>query len=196
MRRLSTSVFGFMALFGLTTGCLSNDANSGDRSSANDLKATETKTDAQATADSLASAAKVASAWQVKMFEAMKANQATEAWGLFSSSGWVDKGQIMVFGDKGVAKQVTKVQPAATAADAAAKLSDAKAKAFSSTVAKANKLGDYTPENFDGVKYEYVHAIKTESGEIKILHRVFMVNLGHEKKMPEHERLVAAFKAL
>lgn len=199
MQVVFTSLFCVSVLFGLTAGCLSNDTpgTSERASKVQEADATADEKVVAATSESLAAAAKVSAPWQEKMFDAMKQSNATEAWGLFSSSGWVDRGQIFVLGDNGKGKRITKVQPAGAEADAAVPMNDKQATAFAAQVAVGANLQDYAPAVMDGVKYEYVHAVRLPSGEIKILQRVYMVNVGVDaKKAPQHDKLVKAFQAL
>ncbi len=197
MRRqiITTSTFCFLALFGLTAGCLSNLTPSNTRS----LEQTPaTAANAPATSQALAAAARVASNWQIVMFDQLRDSSASEAWGLFSSSGWVDSGQVYVLGDDANPLRVTKVPPAGSEAGPTTSLNETQAKTFLSQVNKANTLADYTPNVYDAVKYEYVHAIKTASGDVKILHRLYMVNISvaRKKEVAEHKKLVEVFQSL
>jgi len=135
----------------------------------------------------------VALVWQKKFVEKIDSSDAIEGYGLFSSGGWSDAGQVMVFksasgylvekvgvGGKEVKKQFT--------------LSDKQSAEFAKTIDDSKDLKSINVNAMDNIVYEFVHW-KKASGGAKIVKRLF-VNNPDTQPMPQHEKLIQLFKGL
>ena len=118
--------------------------------------------------------ARVQRSWQQKMLDQLQsgAPSSTEAWGLFSSGGWADAGQVMVFTTNGGAPQVQVVAPAKKVAEPPRPLSAGEFASLTDEARAADKLGDLDLKMFDGIVYEYVHAVRGADGKALVAQRV------------------------
>ncbi len=189
---------GLVLFFALipTFGCMSQvDANNAAAAKEAPLKSdvATTSNTAAASIEQLTASARVGSSWQKRLLLQMVTEGASEAWGLFSSAGWVDQGQVMVL-NKNTDLLVSKVAPGTSEALPQFIATPAQAGTFLSQIRSADKLQDLAAVNFDGLKYEYLHAKRDGDNNVTILRRIYMVNV--TKKTAQHSALVKAFQEL
>lgn len=131
--------------------------------------------------------------WQATMRQELEAGDFSEAWGLFSYSDMEDRGQTIVY--KTNKKDSAELKFVAWNSDKVAKsgpLAADKWHAFKKVVANDN-LTDV--EGFDGVKYTYVHLVKTGK-KIEESRRLVMSNPSTIPTAEAQAKLVSAFIAL
>lgn len=190
MGRLSTSaLFTASWLVMVACGCvISSEGQSGDEA----LKGDDGKANQGQAKDA---GARVQSTWQDKMLEMLKAEKATEAWGLFSSGGWSNSGQILVFmtPDRAV-RRVVIVQPNKKEIGVDRALTDAELKSLEPAMTEAPKLEDVDVEMFDGLEFELVHATK-DKGDVKVVDRLLLRDPGGTPR-PKHQAVIQAFERL
>ncbi|MCX6105752.1 MAG: hypothetical protein NTY08_07995 [Proteobacteria bacterium] len=123
--------------------------------------------------------------------------QFTEAWGLFSSGGWADAGQLLVMGNPGKGQfHVYVIKPGANEISSDRHLS---AEEFRRTLAPALKsaedLSDLAPVAFDALTFYYEHVSVTADGKVVIGKRLIIRSTA-KIKSPAHETIVTAFRKL
>ena len=134
--------------------------------------------------------------WQQKMHDHLAKSQNDEAWGIFSESGYEDRGQVMVYH-----KHSNKYADAHIVGKAEKKITAKKrieGKTWTdlkATVKDTDKLDDYNNNSFDGIRYEYIK-LSRENGKITTTKRIFMNNPGSTEPIPKHVSLVEAFYGL
>lgn len=141
--------------------------------------------------------ARVGAQWQKDMLTKLESDPAgfSEAFGLFSEGGWADAGQVMVLvtADKKALKlNLVPANGKAIVGDRA--LTSPELKTIEAAAKTAQSLSDIDIESFDGLIFEYVHAIKT-NGKATVDKRFFVRNPG-VKAMPDHDKVINAFQEL
>jgi len=143
-------------------------------------------------------AARVAARWQERFLTRLITDQAgySDAYGLFSQSGWIDSGQVMVFVAKdGKSARLQTVRPGKKTIDIDRPLQTAELQEILAQAQAAQGLADVVTATFDGVEFEYVHAVRGADGKAQVKKRVFVRNPGLHK-MPAQQELINAFQAL
>ena len=132
----------------------------------------------------------VAIVWQKKFLELFEKDSATEAYALFTSGGWSDKGQHLILFDGKSAryKGVGRNQKSMTLEKS---LSQSEWTAIQRQVRQATDLENSIRVVLDGLNFEYV-AMKKVDGKVKTIKRLFVNNPDHEE-LPKHHSLFAVF---
>lgn len=132
----------------------------------------------------------VALVWQKKFTEIFEKSSHTEAYALFTSGGWSDKGQhlIMFDGKKASYTGVGRNKKSITKEVA---LSQSDWTEFQRQVRAAQSLQDSNKVSFDGLIFEYI-ALKKTDGKAKVEQRLFVRNPDHTS-IPKHHALFNAF---
>src|SRR5262249_54254310 len=134
--------------------------------------------------------------WQDKLRDMLAGSTATEAWGLFSSGGWSDAGQVMVLMAKdNQAPHLAVVPPAKKAISGERELTGAETEAVSAAVKKAAGLQDVNEQVFDTIEFELVHMGKGADGKPEVTQRVYVRQSGNVPH-PEHDAVIQAFQKL
>lgn len=123
--------------------------------------------------------------------------QFTDAWGLFSSGGWADAGQLLVLGNPAKGQfHVYVIKPGANEISSDRQVS---AEEFKKTLATALKnaesLPDLAPVAFDALTFYYEHAFVAADGKVVIGKRIIIRSTA-KIKSPAHEAIVTAFQKL
>lgn len=121
----------------------------------------------------------------------------TEAFGLFSSSGWSNEGQVMVFdGHPKLLIRVDWVEANSRRITDSYTLNQKQTNSIRSTFADAKGLKDVNPPVFDGVQFEFHHLVK-KNQMISTVHKIFMNNPDQaEPKPAKHLALINAMQSL
>jgi hypothetical protein len=116
------------------------------------------------------------------------------AYALFTSGGWSNDGQILIFGAPGKGGKIMYGAPNSKAIDSELTIPAGDFDGLAAKLKDFSSLSDLETGVMDGIQYEYVSAERNKSGEIKIIKRVYMNNPGIGKPAPEHSQLVDLFK--
>lgn len=123
-----------------------------------------------------------------------------EGFALFSYSGWLDRGQIMVLRKKSTANaDVIYYRPNTRNNPQQKTLTQTD---FNHLVTHLNninneKLHDFLPKVYDGIEYEYVRAFKATDSQIEVVARVYMKMPSLSKNKPNrYLQIVDAFTKL
>ncbi len=135
----------------------------------------------------------VALVWQKRFFEQIEQSDATVGHALFTSGGWADQGQFLIFveDDKATFK---KVKPGSKKINSTKQLSPRTWTKTLKVLSDSQNLGDVDAKVMDGVLFEYVHAIN-ENGKVRAVKRVYINNPDLSTK-PKHQALIDSFKRI
>lgn len=142
--------------------------------------------------DTLTNNAKVKVNWQRNFFDILLSNQEYESfWGLFSSSGYSDSGQYMVFRKKGHNQVILfHVSPSGKDILGPLKINELASQTFLDQIKIGSKLAAQENRSMDGVQYEYLEGERKNGEDIVIKNRFTMNNPGIDPASKEHARLV------
>ena len=114
--------------------------------------------------------------------------QFTEAWGLFSSGGWADAGQLLVLGNPGKDQyHVYVIKPGANEISSDRKIrAEEFRRVLASALKSAEGLADLTPVAFDALTFYYEHASVANDGKVVIGKRLIIRSTA-KIKSPVHE---------
>jgi hypothetical protein len=133
--------------------------------------------------------------WQERMEKLLNERPpGSEAWGLFSTGGWADAGQVLVFVVNGEA-HLALVEPAADEFTHERPLKEAELAALRSSIEKSRDLQSLEKQAFDGLRWEFVQ-MRRDNAEVQVTRRVFMNNPGADPQSPGHNALIDAFQIL
>lgn len=119
-----------------------------------------------------------------------------EAWGLFSTGGWSDVGQVIVFAVKdGTRAELRVIKPNDTALESQAILDRKTLKKLKKEFAKAASLKDVDEDMFDGLIFEYIHVVRDGAAGLKLVKRLYYKSNGREPH-PVHETLIKTLSDL
>jgi len=138
---------------------------------------------------------RVQEAWQKKMEDRLGADQITEGWAVFSSGGYADAGQIMVFSKGGDTLSLEFAKPTEKEVTVKRDLNADEAASIRRESATGDILVTLESQAFDGMQFEYVH-MRLLNGKKVTVKRLFMNNPGNTKNGEKHAALVQAFQAL
>ena len=123
----------------------------------------------------------------------MKSKDYHEGYALFSYSGWSNEGQTIVLCKKDDSGDIIRIAPNDTKELPTHSFTQASLTQLRSRLNVVN-LPDFTPKIFDGIEYEYVHAVKRDDNNLDIKTRIYMKvpSLAKEKPNP-YLQIVTAF---
>lgn len=134
--------------------------------------------------------------WQQKMLSLMENQGAgyTDGWGLFSEGGWSDNGQVIVLAttDRSLVK-VFSAGPGKKTFDGEHSLTKDDFAKVESVTEDSAKLPDIDLEMFDGLIYEFVHAVRRKDGKAEVVDRLYIKNNGSQP-MVEQQKLIDVFQ--
>lgn len=115
---------------------------------------------------------------QVAMQEAffakiMKSKDYHEGYALFSYGGWSNEGQTMILCKRDDSGDIVHIAPNTTQELTSHSFTQASLTRLRTSL-KVGKLRDFTPKVFDGIEYEYVHALKRDDRTLDVKTRIFM----------------------
>lgn len=136
--------------------------------------------------------------WQESFLELIQkqAQPETEAWALFSYSGWADSGQIIVFTNKEQQPQAFFANPGSKEVNHEKAFSTEDFQSFVSSLEKFNSLKDFQMQAMDGTQWEFVHVFLNSQAQVEIKQKVFMNNPGLTEEGMQHSELVKTFLEL
>ena len=116
-----------------------------------------------------------------------------EGYALFSYGGWSNNGQTMVLCKEDDSGDIIHIAPNTSKELATHSFSKASLDRLRSSLRDID-LADFTPKVFDGIEYEYVHAVKRGDNTLNIKTRIYMKvpSLFRGKSNP-YLQIVAAF---
>lgn len=103
----------------------------------------------------------------------MKSKDYYQGYALFSYGGWSNEGQIMILCYKDSSGDIIYVIPNSKKELASQKFTKSSLDKLRTSLA-VGKLNDFKPKVFDGIEYEYVHAIRTSATALDVETRVYM----------------------
>ncbi len=119
-----------------------------------------------------------------------------EAWALFSYNGWLNGAgeTIRIYSQKDGRLIVEKTDPfnEKTITNSIT-VEQTKANQYVTIFDKVRDLEDQKDSSADGYQYQYVNAIRSESGDVLVVKRIYMSNPTKEKN-PRHFDLLGGFE--
>lgn len=141
-------------------------------------------------------APRVKADWQKTFIEQAKELKAVEAWGLFSTGGWADDGQTMIFVLMDGSAKVVAVLPGGRGAETLKPVSAAGVVLLRKDMAGFDGLEDHVEAGFDAIQYEAVHLVPVESEtRLDVKTRIMMVR-ATQKTAPQHFAFLHTLKAV
>ena len=103
----------------------------------------------------------------------MKNKDYHEGYALFSYGGWSNEGQTMILCKQDDSGDIIYIAPNTTTELPAHSFSEANLVQLRASLQVEN-LYDFTPKVFDGIEYEYVHAVKRDDNSLDVKTRIYM----------------------
>ena len=123
----------------------------------------------------------------------MKSKDYNEGYALFSYGGWSNEGQTMILCKQDDSGDVIYIAANTTKELTSHSFTQASLKRLRIRL-KIGNLQDFTPKVFDGIEYEYVHAVKRNDSNLDIKTRIYMKVPSLAKGKPNlYLRIVAGF---
>ncbi len=123
----------------------------------------------------------------------MKSEDYHEGYALFSYGGWSNAGQTMILCKQDDSGSIIHIAPNTTTELRAHDFSKASLVRLRDSLQVEN-LHDFTPKVFDGIEYEYVHAVKRDDNNLDVKTRLYMKVPRLAKGKPNrYLQIVAAF---
>ena len=126
----------------------------------------------------------------------MKSKDYDEGYALFSYGGWSNDGQILILCKADNSGDIIYIAPNTTKELTAHNFTKTNLEQLRAELTQAATLNDFTPKVFDGIEYEYVHAIKQDNNNLDIKSRLYMKVPSLAKGNPNpYLQVVAAFSS-
>lgn len=138
--------------------------------------------------------ARVQAAMQESFFaKIMKSKDYHEGYALFSYGGWSNEGQTLILCKKDDSGDITYIAPNTTKELTSHSFTQDSITQLRTNL-KVGKLHDFIPQIFDGIEYEYVHAVKRDDNNLDIKTRIYMKvpSLAKDKPNP-YLQIITAF---
>ncbi len=145
---------------------------------------------------------RVAGEWQDVMLKELEDLRKTtpkadlEVWGLFSSGGWSNTGQVFVIKLSTNPKaRLYRVKPNSTAEEPRSHLKPKSYGALTKSLAKTDQLVDVYPVAFDALTYEFIHITWPKTAAAPTSKRLLIRDLG-DRDIPEHRAVIKTLQDL
>ena len=123
----------------------------------------------------------------------MKSKDYQEGYALFSYGGWSNEGQTMILCQADGSGNIVHIAPNSTKELPTHNFSQANLTQLRASLPTGN-LYDFTPKVFDGIEYEYVHAVKQDDSNLNVKTRIYMKVPSLAQAKPNHYlQIVNAF---
>ena len=126
----------------------------------------------------------------------MKSKDYNEGYALFSYGGWSNEGQVLILCKADNSGDIIYIVPNTTKELTAHSFTKTNLEQLRADLKGADSLNDFTPKVFDGIEYEYVHAIKQDNNNLNVKTRIYMKVPSLAKGDPNpYLQVVAAFSS-
>lgn len=118
--------------------------------------------------------ARIQAAMQEAFFaKIMNSKDYHEGYALFSYGGWSNEGQTMILCKQNDSGDIVHIAPNTTKELTSHSFTQASLARLRTSL-KVGKLQDFMPKVYDGIEYEYVHAIKRDDRNLDVKTRIYM----------------------
>ena len=119
--------------------------------------------------------ARIQAAMQESFFaKIMKSKDYDEGYALFSYGGWSNDGQILILCKADDSGDIIYIAPNTTKELTTHNFTKTNLEQLRANLKRSATLSDFTPKVFDGIEYEYVHAIKQDNNNLDVKTRLYM----------------------